>query len=223
MLIKDYFFLKFLCTCLSHPSDEGSRLACSIGALWAAGAAVMQINTKLQQLRSCTSTFLGGDCLPFLMWLFSKSNQKKKPFPRNLHLLLHGFGLIMFMMHNFSCLLLFFPPFLSFLLFSLSSFSSYPIPSQADPGCAHALHTPGTSRCPSLEAELEMVSQRLLGRHQVKPVSSGLKAKGKRWFFKQRLVTLVTSVQQDAAGAGTLRRFRIGWINSQKEKKGRNS
>lgn len=66
-----------------------------------------------------------------------------------------------------------------------------------------------------------MVSQKLLGRHQVKPVSIGLKAKGKQWFFKQRLVTLVTSVQQDAAGAGTLRWFRIGWINSQKEKNGK--
>lgn len=40
--------------------------------------------------------FLGRVCLPFSMWLFSKSDPKKNPFPRKLHLLLWGFGLIFF-------------------------------------------------------------------------------------------------------------------------------
>lgn len=64
-----------------------------------------------------------------------------------------------------------------------------------------------------------MVSRRVPGRHRVKPVSDGFRAKGRRWLFTQRLVTLVASMQRDAAGAGSLRWFRIGWINPQKEKK----
>lgn len=68
---------------LSQPSDEGSRLACSMGASWAAGAAVMQRNTKLQNLRSCTSTFWEEIVFPSRCGFLVKAIKKRTPFPES--------------------------------------------------------------------------------------------------------------------------------------------